>query len=70
MVLIWYLAGPNKIKISIKKLKNNLIQYDGNNAEPVRNEVFMALIPQDNDQGTDSLNITYSGFVQMYFKDL
>ena len=66
----YYLAGPNKLKINMKKLNNNLIQYNGNNAEPVRNEIFMAFIPQNNDVGGTALPFTYSGFVQMYYKDL
>lgn len=64
------LGGPVKYQCKLKSFKHRTLQFDGTNQNPVKNEVFMAIIADENDQGTDVLPITFSGFIQTYYKDL
>lgn len=66
----YVLGGPYRFKMKMKKFKNSLLQFDGSTTLPIKNEVFMYLIADSNDQNTDALPITYSGFMQTYYKDL
>lgn len=63
------LGGPTKYETKMKVFKNKYLQFDGSTAQPIKNEIFMFILPDENDQGNGVIPITMSGFMQTYYKD-
>lgn len=64
------LGGPTKYELKMKVFKKNYLQFDGTTQQPIKNEIFMYILPDENDSGTGVLPISMSGFMQTYYKDL